>query len=48
LLQVEDPYQKILALLEERDPIYSQVATHIVSTDTRSPRVIAQQIVDSL
>lgn len=48
LLQVDDPYQKILALLEERDPIYSQVATHVVSTDTRSPKVIAQQIVDSL
>jgi shikimate kinase len=48
LLQVEDPYQKILDLLKEREPLYCEVATHVVPTDTRSPKVVAQQIASSL
>lgn len=48
LLQVDDPYQKILTLLEEREPLYCEVATRVVSTGTRSPKAIAQHIVDSL
>ncbi|MFT6221496.1 MAG: shikimate kinase [Candidatus Endobugula sp.] len=48
LLQVDDPRQKILELLAERDPLYCAVATHTVTTDSRSPKVIAQQIATSL
>lgn len=48
LLQVEDPRQKILELLAHRDPLYSEVATHTVTTDSRSPKIIAQQIASSL
>jgi shikimate kinase len=48
LLQVDDPKQKILELLAERDPLYCEVATHTVTTDSRSPKVIAQQIASSL
>jgi shikimate kinase len=48
LLQVDDPRQKILELLAERDPLYCAVATHTVTTDSRSPKVIAQQIAASL
>jgi shikimate kinase len=48
LLQVDDPYQKILSLLEEREPLYQSVATHVIPTDTRSPKAIAQQIASSL
>lgn len=48
LLQVDDPYQKILSLLEEREPLYQSVATHVIPTDTRSPKVIAQEIISSL
>ncbi len=48
LLQVDDPYQKSLSLLEQREPLYQSVATHVVTTDTRSPKVIAQEIVSSL
>ena len=39
---------KILDLLKEREPFYCEVATHVVPTDTRSAKVVAQQIVSSL
>jgi shikimate kinase len=44
LLQVDDPRKKIVELLAERDPLYREVATHVIETDSRSPKVIAQQI----
>ncbi len=44
LLQVDDPRTKIVELLAERDPLYREVATHVIVTDSRSPKVIAQQI----
>lgn len=48
LLQVDDPEQKIRALVEEREPLYQRVATHIVSTDGHSPRSTVQSIVKLL
>jgi shikimate kinase len=48
LLQVDDPRQKILELLAQRDPLYREVSTHTVTTDSRSPKAIAQQIAASL
>lgn len=48
LLQVDNPRHKILSLLKERDPLYREVATHIVMTDTRSPKSVAQGIVSDL
>src|SRR5690625_4408984 len=45
LLQVENPRQKIVDLLAERDPLYRQVADFVVVTDRRSPRTVAQEIV---
>jgi shikimate kinase len=44
LLQVVNPRQKIIDLLLERDPLYREVATHIVTTDTRSPKLVAREI----
>lgn len=44
LLQVDDPRKKIVELLEERDPLYREVATHVILTDSRSPKMIAQQV----
>jgi len=44
LLQVANPRQKIIELLIERDPLYREVATHIVTTDTRSPKLVAREI----
>ncbi len=44
LLQVANPEQKIRELIEQRDALYRQVATRIVMTDSRSPKVLAKQI----
>ena len=48
LLQVENPRQKIVDLLAERDPLYRQVADFVVATDRRSPRTVVQEIVQLL
>jgi shikimate kinase len=44
LLQVADPEQKIRQLITERDALYREVATRIVMTDARSPKILAKQI----
>ncbi len=44
LLQVDDPKQKIIELIELRDPLYREVADHIVNTDKRSPKTVAHEI----
>lgn len=48
LLQVANPRQKIIDLLAERDPLYREVATRIVLTDTRSPKLVAREITKEL
>lgn len=48
LLQVDNPRQKIIELLEQRDPLYRDVADFIVSTDRRSPRMVAHDIAERL
>ena len=48
LLQVADPRQKIIDLLAERDPLYREVATHVVTTDTRSPKLVAKEIANEI
>lgn len=48
LLQVDNPREKIMSLLEERDPLYREVATHVVMTNTQSPKVVAQDIISRL
>lgn len=45
LLQVEDPRQKIIDLLAYREPFYLDAADHVVNTDRRSPKAVAQDIV---
>ena len=35
---------RIKALLDERTPVYEQVATHTVSTDACSPEDVADEI----
>ncbi|TQV72652.1 shikimate kinase AroK [Exilibacterium tricleocarpae] len=44
LLQVDDPKQKIIELIELRDPLYREVADYIVNTDKRSPKSVAHEI----
>lgn len=48
LLQVEDPRQRITELFNMRDPLYREVATCIVKTDRRSPKLVAEEIVRKL
>lgn len=47
LLQVADPRQKMLELLKQRDPLYRSVATRIVVTDSRSPKLVAKEITET-
>lgn len=44
LLQVPNPRERIIKLLQERDPLYRQVAHHTVDTDGRSSKWVAQFI----
>ena len=48
LLQVPDPHQKIIELIEQRDPIYREMADIIVNTDKRSPKSVAKEIVSKV
>lgn len=44
LLQVQNPRAKIVELFELRDPLYREVAAHIVATDGRSPKHVVSDI----
>ena len=46
LLQVDDPKTKIIELFEARDPLYREVADHILVTDGYSVKSAVQKIVD--
>ena len=46
LLQVDNPRQKIIELLAFRDPLYREAADFIVNTDRRSPKAVAQEIIN--
>lgn len=48
LLQVKNPRDTILALIAHRDPLYREVASHVVVTDTRSPKLVAQHVISLL
>lgn len=44
LLQTEDPLQKLRTLMEQRDPLYRQVADLVVSTEKRSAATVVKEI----
>lgn len=44
----EDRLQRITSLLQQRQPLYEQVATVVVQTDGKIPQQIAQIIIQSL
>lgn len=48
LLQVDNPRQKIIDLVNLRDPMYREVADHIINTERRSPRAVVQEIISLL
>lgn len=45
LLQVDNPREKTLELIKERDPLYRMVATHVVFTGTKSAKLLVQHII---
>ncbi|WP_460231227.1 shikimate kinase AroK [Aurantivibrio plasticivorans] len=48
LLQVNHPKQRIKELYQRRDPLYREVADHIIDTNAGNPKAVAQSIVSSL
>jgi shikimate kinase len=48
LLQQGDPAETLRALFELRDPLYREIADHVIETDGCSPRTVAQRLVRQL
>ena len=44
LLQHSDPRQVLTDLMEEREPLYLEVADYVVETDRRSPKSVAEEL----
>jgi len=44
LLQTENPLAKLKELMDQRDPLYRQVADHIVSTEKRNAASVTKEI----
>jgi shikimate kinase len=48
LLQTDDPEQVLRELMAVRDPLYREIADHVIDTDGCSPRTVAQRLVQTL
>lgn len=48
LLQDGDPEEILRDLMAVRDPLYREIADHIIQTDECSPRTVAQRLVSEL
>ena len=48
LLQTDDPEQVLRDLMVVRDPLYREIADHVIDTDGCSPRTVAQKLVREL
>ena len=48
LLQKGDPEEVLRSLMAVRDPLYREIADHIIETDGCSPRTVAQRLVAEL
>ena len=44
LLQVDNPREVLASLLEQRDPLYREVADLVVQTETQSPQQVAREV----
>jgi shikimate kinase len=48
LLQKGDPEEILRTLMTERDPLYREIADHLIETDACSPRSVAQRLMQEL
>ena len=48
LLQTEDPAAVLRELMAVRDPLYREIADHIIDTDGSSPKSVAKRLVQEL
>jgi shikimate kinase len=48
LKNVDDPRSKLLSLMEYRDPLYREIADHMVMTSRRSPKAVCNEILQML
>jgi len=48
LLRGDDPEQVLRDLMAVRDPLYREIADHVIDTDGCSPRTVAQRLVKEL
>lgn len=48
LLQTDDPKATLRKLFEIRDPLYRGVATLVVETDARHPKLVANKVLDAI
>ena len=48
LLQTGDPEQTLRELMAVRDPLYREIADHVINTDGCSPKTVAQRLVKEL
>jgi shikimate kinase len=48
LLQTPDPERVLRELMALRDPLYREIADHVIDTDGCSPRTVAQRLVKAL
>jgi len=48
LLQKGEPEDVLSALMTVRDPLYREIADHVIETDNCSPRNVAQRLVEEL
>ena len=48
LLQTEDPAAVLRELMAVRDPLYREIADHIIDTDGSSPKSVAKRLVQAL
>jgi shikimate kinase len=48
LLQNDDPRRILSELMAIREPLYREIADIVIDTDSRSPKLVAQDLVDQL
>lgn len=48
LRNVADPRAKLNELMELRDPLYREIADHVVMTSRRSPRAVSTEIIEMI